>query len=569
MKIPFYRAALVLLLMGAGCNLPSAQAPSESSAASTAAPAQAPADSQPPPEHRIGVRVVDGESEFYDRLTGAKFVPRGANLWRWKFLPRGTEQILIDTMFNTQIGQLDSALAELPRMHADGFNVVRVWENACWGGAPGCMDLASGGLDPAYLRNLARFIQVAKDNDIYVLLTVDEPPDTGGYRSYFGPEQSSFGVFNLLYLTEGGIEAQRRYYTDFIQGLREAGAPTDAIFAYELHNEAFYEEHMPPLSNHQGTFTAANGQTYDLADDTQRRLMMEESWVYYTDQLNRHIKELDPTALVTMGFFVQHEPNPVLVGDPRLVYLHQVLYDSALDFVDLHAYPGYDLDMRQHAENFDILGYNQKPLLMGEFGADRHNYPDLQTAANALQSWQAQSCEFGFDGWLMWTWGGAEMPDDYWEAVEGDGAIRRALSPALHLDPCQHSNLALGQAVQVSSAVPGSDGAMAVDGDPETTWNSGDGAPQWIQVDLGEPRRVSAVRLVVSQFPEGFTTHEIWAGTGRNSLAQVHQFAGLTKDPDVLEFIPAAPLEDIRFIKIVTAASPSWVAWREIEVLGP
>ncbi len=73
---------------------------------------------------------------------------------------------------------------------------------------------------------------------------------------------------------------------------------------------------------------------------------------------------------------------------------------------------------------------------MGEFGADRHVFPDVIAAATKLQAWQAESCEFGFDGWLMWTWGGAEFPDDYWEAVEADGAIRGALSPALNPDPC-------------------------------------------------------------------------------------------------------------------------------------
>jgi hypothetical protein len=35
-----------------------------------------------------------------------------------------------------------------------------------------------------------------------------------------------------------------------------------------------------------------------------------------------------------------------------------------------------------------------------------------------------------------------------------------------------------------------------------------------------------------------------------------------------MEFFRSAPLEGIRFIRIVTVTSPSWVAWREIEVIG-
>ena len=32
--------------------------------------------------HRIGIRLVEGEAEFYDRQTGEKFVPRGYNYVR-------------------------------------------------------------------------------------------------------------------------------------------------------------------------------------------------------------------------------------------------------------------------------------------------------------------------------------------------------------------------------------------------------------------------------------------------------------------------------------------------------
>jgi len=573
MKSTSQLAVLIVLLAALACNLPGvAPAALPLSGSSTPRPAAtgaAVATRPAMPEHRIGVRSVNGLQEFYDRQTGAKFVPRGANLWRWKLWPRGNEKILIDTMFNTKIGQLDSALSELPRMHAEGFNVVRVWENACWGGAPGCMDLASGGLDPAYLKNLARFIQAAKDNGLVVLLTVDELPDTGGYRSHFGSEGSYYGGFNRLFLTQGGIDAERAYYADFIRGLRDAGAPTDAIFAFELHNEAFYEGDQPPLSLPSGQVTAANGSTYDLADPAQKRSLMEDSWVNYIGQVTAGIKAEDPTALVTMGFFVQQEPNTARIGDQRLVYMHKVLNDSVLDFVDLHAYPGFELDMQQHAENFDIIGYKGKPLLMGEFGASRNTYSDVRTAASALQSWQAQSCAYGFQGWLAWTWGGAEMPDDFWEAIEDGGVIASALSPNRHPDPCGVANLALNKPVQVSAALPDSAGSLAVDGDLDTLWSSGLDAPQWIQIDLGQPARIAAIRLTVSQYPQGSTTHQVWVGADAGNLTLAHEFKGPTREPDVLDFTPAAPLEGVRFVRILTLASPSWVAWREIEILAP
>src|SRR5712692_651029 len=52
------------------------------SAPRTGGPLPASTASIPASEHRIGVRVVNGIGEFYDRVTGQKFVPRGNNYIR-------------------------------------------------------------------------------------------------------------------------------------------------------------------------------------------------------------------------------------------------------------------------------------------------------------------------------------------------------------------------------------------------------------------------------------------------------------------------------------------------------
>lgn len=108
----------------------------------------------------------------------------------------------------------------------------------------------------------------------------------------------------------------------------------------------------------------------------------------------------------------------------------------------------------------------------------------------------------------------------------------------------------------------------AIDGDPETIWSSGQDPIQWIMLDLGAPKTVSAIRLHISQFPDGQTVHHIWVGADVSQMTQVHEFRGDTSDPQILEFIPPEPLENVRFIKIMTTQSPSWVAWREIEVVS-
>jgi hypothetical protein len=105
-----------------------------------------------------------------------------------------------------------------------------------------------------------------------------------------------------------------------------------------------------------------------------------------------------------------------------------------------------------------------------------------------------------------------------------------------------------------------------VDGNPETIWNSGQDPEQWIILDLGAPRSISSIRLVVAQYPEGDSVHQVWVGPTTTDLTLLHEFTGDTRDGDVLEFTAPAPLEGIQFVRVVTTRSTSWVAWREIEV---
>lgn len=535
---------------------------------------------EPPAEHRIGVRQGDNGPEFYDRQTGEKFVPRGANLWQWAYYGDGPDAPFIDTMFNTtDLGQLEPALDALRAMGAEGYNVVRVWSNACWGGAPGCMDVPSG-MDPAYLENVATFLRVAQENGIYVMLTLDDVPGNGTYRIPMDLECCrEFNGFNIDFLTEGGIQANRHYIVDTIEGLADIGAPMDAIWAYELRNEGFFEGQLPPLSNDSGTVTVANGNTYDMADPAQKRLMMEESWLYYIDEMVTAIKATDPTALVTMGFFVQKEPIEIMTGDPRLVYLERVLNDSTLDFVDLHGYPGFDLSMAQHAQNFTLPEFNNsKPLVLGEFGAHRFNFPDVNDAALRLQAWQVASCEYGFDGWMMWTWTGGEIQDEFWTAEEGQGAIARALSPNRNPDPCQpgaemqaHPNLALFKPATASNAPEaGYSADNAFDLSMGSWWSAGGGPPQWIEVDLGAPQTISGVRLPIGHVTgEGFQRSLVWVrgpGTG-NANQLLHEFSGEVYHGDVLEYILPEPMAGVQFVKLETLQADGWVIWHEIEVL--
>jgi len=118
--------------------------------------------------------------------------------------------------------------------------------------------------------------------------------------------------------------------------------------------------------------------------------------------------------------------------------------------------------------------------------------------------------------------------------------------------------------VTASTELPDGLAKFAVDGDLGSAWNSGSGPEQWLQVDLPGPQRVSRIQLVVAQYPAGETSHQVWVGSSSGEPVMVQEFNGFTEDNQVLEFSPAQPLENVKFIRILTTKSTSWVAWREI-----
>ncbi len=129
-------------------------------------------------------------------------------------------------------------------------------------------------------------------------------------------------------------------------------------------------------------------------------------------------------------------------------------------------------------------------------------------------------------------------------------------------------NIALGKAATASSETQNNPASFAVDGLAETFWNAGAFAPQWIQIDLGAPYSIGRIRLLVAQLPAGYTDHRVWVrGAAPGDQEHLlHEFAGETTDSEALDYTPTKPLAGIRYIRVETTASPSWIAWKEIEV---
>ena len=515
-------------------------------------------------DHRIGVRVMGGVGEFYDRQTGLRFVPRGFNYVR--LAPQVENGIAYHSTFDP--GRYDrlAADAALSKMHEDGYNIVRVFINEAQ------VARTAEALSAAYLVNLADFLDLAQVHSIYVFVVL---PNLPGYR-YYIPIPSGWSFFNTMYLTVDALTQKQQYFHDLITGLHALNAPMDAVFAWEMENEVFFDSNLRPLSDTSGLVTTANGKTYDMANSADKERMVNESLVYWIDQGRQAIVAVDPSALVGVGFFWDQAPHPARTGDPRLVHPGPAIANSAADFIDLHPYPGNGLTIGEMADNFSIGSLRRKPLLMGEFGLQRFPGFLAPLAAQLLQEWQVASCAFGFSGWLMWTWDTDEEGAQFWSALADGAVINTALSPAVRPDACSSGSfpgqdLALRKPVRASASSSVQPPEFAVDGALSTAWNSGDFAPQWIEIDLQALVPVRKIRLVVNQQPDGSTVHRVWgrgaASTDADQL--LYEFRGSTTQGQVLEATLPGLGQIVRFVKVETIQSPAWVSWLEVEIYGP
>lgn len=430
---------LSLLVLSAACNLPAGttalpvtESPSTSvaPAAPTGAPPPAAQPPANPPEHRIGIRLVNGAAEFFERRTGARFVPRGNNYVR---LGRQTKEdgsmTFGHSLFDPGSYDPSRVAFDLGKMHADGYNVVRVFLS------PDTMGSSIGDFSTGYMDNIIDFLEQARASEMYVMFTQDWIPG-GKYGAILNKDCcTTFTSMNANYLPPAGLEANRSFFQDFAGELIRRGAATEYIWSYQLRNEMFYDSDQPPLSLGSGLVTAANGVSYDMSNAADKQRMIEENNVFWIDSIRAAILGVDPTALVSVGFFVPHGPNAARIGDPRTVVPVSVIARSQVDFIDLHAYPGFELNLLQTVQNFQMQTVQDRPIVMGEFGGEVSRFPSIQAAAETFIDWQVESCQYGFDGWLFWTWDTNEQPD-FFNALMQDGAINGALAPILRPDPC-------------------------------------------------------------------------------------------------------------------------------------
>jgi hypothetical protein len=540
-------------------------------AATTTASMPTVPDSPTPPPHRIGARVVDGVGEFFDTGTGERFVPRGMNYNR--FITRYGSAIA-DDLLTTSHYDPATVAADFDAMRELGFNTVRILIDTCLP-ASGCAGTGPTGrsVNPSYLDNLADFLSIAADHELVVLVASNTLPDDSWWVNETARLQTEqFESANNEFLNPAAVPIYVDYWRQIVQGLVDRDARTDVVLGFELRQEHHFHVDFAPLSLRSGLVTTANGETYDMSSQADKDRMIDEGLVYWSGVLRDAIREIDPTAMVTVGFFTPNAPHQVNGPDEtRLVRTSYFLRNSEADFVDLHHYAGNGVDDSDIWENFGIAGIIDKPLILGEHGAFRHWWPNEAAGAASVMALEVEACRVGFDGFLVWAWRGDLSDDLYW-ATDGEGEVAAVVAPLNRPDPCEFGafdfilfNRAAEATVAVSSEVPGFDASKAIDG-IDTYWNSADLAPQWIELRFDEPLDLTRIDMTVAQSPPGRSVHQLWVRPPGGDLVLLETFEGVTDDGDVLTYTDADRLTGVDLVRIVTTELAGGLApaWREI-----
>lgn len=342
-----------------------------------------------------------------------------------------------------------------------GINTMRVFLDS---GARGRNDSIAGdyattrGVSGEYLDKLAEYVTDSAQVGIYTVLTLsgtasnayfDELAQQG--RAPYPP--ASFSYQNRKFMDMRMIEAKAKYVELLLAGLQERlrRMETDlsALLAISLENEGAFGGDSPPFSLSSGNITAADGLSYDMADDASRQQAADANAVLWANRLAQAARTVDPKLLVTAGMFTYQaigmdKPNGMRPSSDGRIPLRPASLSkySSLDFLDIHVYPNigvnpnnWTLEADLNTEEWDLVDKTRTPVLMLEYGAFKDPFPSAEDAARALVSLRAESCKLGFtNGWLVWTLDTYEQPR-LWNMASKNGAIGDAL--AVKGSPCK------------------------------------------------------------------------------------------------------------------------------------
>lgn len=378
---------------------------------------------------RVGVR----EGWFVEFMSGTTVTPRGVNYirlqgpWHRTFAPEQYDG--------------DRAGRMLEDLQRRGFNVVRVFLDT----QPGTGTVQTAGaaeLSQPYLEHLLDFLRRAEKARVWVVICAPHLPPAERYTRMAGSARTDVAGVNRWYLDEGVVKAKAAYMADLVTAIKDSAPQLlSTVWAFELENEAWFNDAQPPFNRREGEFRGPGDKLYRLDDGPQAQELMDDAIVAWADTCAAAIRAVDVQAMVTTSVFSPqavglrgfgHLRPADAKGDRRVPARLLALTRSQLSYLDLHLYPfdRHTLDKDLSSVEFKKLKQACErrglPLVMGEFGAFKSAYANPEDAARAIDHHVRQVMKLGFAGYLYWTYDTDEQTD-LWNALSGDGAILRGL----------------------------------------------------------------------------------------------------------------------------------------------
>ena len=290
-------------------------------------------------------------------------------------------------------------------------------------------------LSSEYMDNFAEFVILAATHGIYVMPILQRFPCNSHFATLVQELNTSrVSEGNSDYLYEPAVEAKAAYMASFVRALKnriEVGLLT-TIFGFSLENEARGYGNEPPFNVGSVTVLDAHEVARNMSAPNDRRALLDVAFANWANTFATAVWEIDRDAMVTAGMFTYFA-----VGWPTLQPLGQLasvtndflrtLLSSAptvlsptLTFTFIPQVQGLNFSDDVQSENFAQIERSKMPILMGEFGAFRTPYSTLSAAVKVLEDTVVQACstEFGFQGWLVWTWDCFEQSWMLWNLAD-------------------------------------------------------------------------------------------------------------------------------------------------------
>jgi hypothetical protein len=99
-----------------------------------------------------------------------------------------------------------------------------------------------------------------------------------------------------------------------------------------------------------------------------------------------------------------------------------------------------------------------------------------------------------------------------------------------------------------------------------TSFNSGGGPPQYVQLGLPGRYNITSVFLQVNQSPNGYTEHLLYVGSNLTTLILAANFSGVTSEGQWINTTFNPPLPGVQFLRLNSIISPSWIGWHKFIV---